>query len=134
MSGSFLDCTASPDKGIVDGAEPTVVDTPRKGLTARQQVFLELVQTESNYVNILHTIMTVSNFYIKKYFLEKVVWMDQSQLNFFNNNLIFIKNMFFSIIVSAIYTIISKSKSCHFSLAKNNICIKKAVPLGVILS
>lgn len=63
MSGSFLDCTASPDKGIVDGAEPTVVvvDTPRKGLTARQQVFLELVQTESNYVNILHTIMTVSN-------------------------------------------------------------------------
>lgn len=60
VSGSFLDCTTSPDKGIVDGAEPTVPDTPRKGLTARQQVFLELVQTESNYVNILHTIMTVS--------------------------------------------------------------------------
>lgn len=60
VSGSFLDCTASPEKGIVDGAEPTVVDTPRKGLTARHQVFLELVQTESNYVNILHTIMTVS--------------------------------------------------------------------------
>lgn len=61
VSGSFLDCTASPDKGIVDGNETTVVvETPRKGLTARQQVFLELVQTESNYVNILHTIMTVS--------------------------------------------------------------------------
>lgn len=64
VSGSFLDCTASPDKGIVDGAESTVPDTPRKGLTARQQVFLELVQTESNYVNILHTIMTVSVAYV----------------------------------------------------------------------
>ncbi|KAJ3633884.1 hypothetical protein MTP99_010803 [Tenebrio molitor] len=50
------DCTASPDKALVDGTEPAI-DTPRKGLTARQQVFLELVQTESNYVDILHTIM-----------------------------------------------------------------------------
>lgn len=65
VSGSFLDCTASPDKGIIDGAEPTVVDTPRKGLTARQQVFLELVQTETNYVNILYTIMTVSTIKVK---------------------------------------------------------------------
>ncbi|XP_017768684.1 PREDICTED: protein ECT2 isoform X4 [Nicrophorus vespilloides] len=58
VSGSFLDCTASPDKALYDGTESsTVPDTPRKGLTARQQVFLELVQTESNYVNILDTIM-----------------------------------------------------------------------------
>ncbi|XP_068904780.1 protein ECT2 isoform X4 [Tenebrio molitor] len=56
VSGSFLDCTTSPDKALVDGTEPAI-DTPRKGLTARQQVFLELVQTESNYVDILHTIM-----------------------------------------------------------------------------
>lgn len=60
VSGSYLDCTASPDKGLLDGPEQVVIDTPRKGLTARHQVFLELVQTESNYVNILQTIMTVS--------------------------------------------------------------------------
>lgn len=59
VSGSFLDCTTSPDKALADGTE-TVLDTPRKGLTSRQQIFLELVQTESNYVDILHTIMTVS--------------------------------------------------------------------------
>lgn len=58
VSGSFLDCTASPDKALLDGAE--VPDTPRKGKTARHQVFLELLQTESNYVSILETIMTVS--------------------------------------------------------------------------
>lgn len=62
MSGSFLDCTASPDKAFLDGPEAVVVEAPRKGLTPRQQVFLELVQTESNYVNILQTIMTVSGF------------------------------------------------------------------------
>ncbi|KAF2898591.1 hypothetical protein ILUMI_07581, partial [Ignelater luminosus] len=58
VSGSFLDCTASPDKVLNEFPEVSpAVDAPRKGLTARQQVFLELVQTESNYVNILHTIM-----------------------------------------------------------------------------
>lgn len=61
VSGSFLDCTASPDKGLVDDIE-AAIDTPRKGFTARHQVFIELVQTESNYVDILHTIMTVSCF------------------------------------------------------------------------
>lgn len=59
MSGSFLDCTPSPDKALNDNAD-SITETPRKGLTARQQVFLELVQTESNYVNILNTINTVS--------------------------------------------------------------------------
>nr|XP_022908635.1 protein ECT2 isoform X3 [Onthophagus taurus] len=59
VSGSFLDCTASPDKPGDVGGEPAIPDTPRKGLTARQQVFLELVQTESNYVNILNIIMTM---------------------------------------------------------------------------
>lgn len=61
VSGSFLDCTASPDKALIDNADASnLTETPRKGLTPRQQVFLELVQTESNYVNILNTINTVS--------------------------------------------------------------------------
>ncbi|XP_045471396.1 protein ECT2 isoform X2 [Harmonia axyridis] len=55
VSGSFLDCTASPDKALLDG--PEVSDSSRKGKTARHQVFLELLQTESNYVNILETII-----------------------------------------------------------------------------
>lgn len=59
VSGSFLDCTTSPDKGLLDQAEGASVETPRKNLSPRQQVFLELIQTESNYVNILHTIMTM---------------------------------------------------------------------------
>lgn len=64
ISGSFLDCTTSPDKGLLDQAEAATVETPRKNLSPRQQVFLELIQTESNYVNILHTIMTVSEYFI----------------------------------------------------------------------
>lgn len=31
----------------------------RKLMSPRQQVFMELLQTESNYVGILHTIVTV---------------------------------------------------------------------------
>lgn len=33
-------------------------------MSPRQQVFMELLQTESNYVGILHTIVTVRIFYI----------------------------------------------------------------------
>jgi hypothetical protein len=40
--------------------EAVTGDTPRKIQSPRQQVFTELVQTESNYVGILHTIMSVS--------------------------------------------------------------------------
>nr|XP_023015311.1 protein ECT2 isoform X2 [Leptinotarsa decemlineata] len=58
VSGSFLDCTTSPNKEILEVTEP-LAETPRKGLTQRHQVFLELLQTESNYVDILHTIMTM---------------------------------------------------------------------------
>ena len=39
--------------------EAVNTDTSRKNLSPRHQVFLELVQTESNYVGILSTIMTV---------------------------------------------------------------------------
>ncbi|XP_018334943.1 protein ECT2, partial [Agrilus planipennis] len=59
VSGSFLDSTVSPDKGAIDEEATAVLETPRKVCSARQQVFLELVQTECNYVNILHTIMTM---------------------------------------------------------------------------
>lgn len=58
MSGSFLDCTVSPEKPP-DEVEAVTSDTPRKIQSPRQQVFMELVQTESNYVGILHTIMSM---------------------------------------------------------------------------
>ncbi|XP_033226947.1 protein ECT2 isoform X5 [Belonocnema kinseyi] len=61
VSGSFLDCTASPDKQLLDDIPEVEVNTEagRKNLSPRHQVFLELVQTESNYVGILSTIMTL---------------------------------------------------------------------------
>lgn len=58
MSGSFLDCTLSPEKPP-DEVEAVTSDTPRKIQSPRQQVFMELFQTESNYVGILHTIMSM---------------------------------------------------------------------------
>ncbi|XP_069689583.1 protein ECT2 isoform X2 [Periplaneta americana] len=58
MSGSFLDCTTSPEKQS-DEVEAVTSETPRKIQSPRQQVFMELVQTESNYVGILHTIMSM---------------------------------------------------------------------------
>ncbi|XP_034949026.1 protein ECT2 isoform X2 [Chelonus insularis] len=62
VSGSFLDCTASPDKQMLDDipeVEAVTAESTRKNLSPRHQVFLELVQTESNYVGILSTIMTL---------------------------------------------------------------------------
>ncbi|XP_043486042.1 protein ECT2 isoform X2 [Polistes fuscatus] len=59
VSGSFLDCTASPDKQLLDEVEAVNADGTRKNRSPRHQVFLELVQTESNYVGILSTIMTL---------------------------------------------------------------------------
>ncbi|CAL7948622.1 unnamed protein product [Xylocopa violacea] len=62
VSGSFLDCTTSPDKPLLDDipeVEAVNTDSSRKNLSPRHQVFLELVQTESNYVGILSTIMTL---------------------------------------------------------------------------
>ncbi|CAH1405038.1 unnamed protein product [Nezara viridula] len=53
-SGSFLDSSPLPEteEECNDGAH-------LKNLSARHQVFLELLQTESNYVGILNTIMTM---------------------------------------------------------------------------
>ncbi|XP_029174380.1 protein ECT2 isoform X2 [Nylanderia fulva] len=64
VSGSFLDCTASPDKQLDGIPEVETVDTEnlpkvRENLSKRHQVFLELVETEANYVGILNTIMTL---------------------------------------------------------------------------
>ncbi|KAL3281139.1 hypothetical protein HHI36_004359 [Cryptolaemus montrouzieri] len=81
VSGSFLDCTASPDKALLEC--PEVPDTPRKGFTPRHQVFLELLQTESNYVNILETIITM----FKKHLEEMPE--DEALLNNTELNLIF---------------------------------------------
>ncbi|KAL1140293.1 hypothetical protein AAG570_000225, partial [Ranatra chinensis] len=53
-SGSFLDSSPSGEL-----EEPGVNESPRKNLSPRHQVFLELLQTESNYVGILNTIMTL---------------------------------------------------------------------------
>lgn len=58
VSGSFLDCTVSPEKQP-DESEAVASDTPRKIQSPRQQVFMELVQTESNYVGIIRTIMSM---------------------------------------------------------------------------
>ncbi|XP_063902868.1 protein ECT2 isoform X4 [Zophobas morio] len=79
VSGSFLDCTASPDKALVDGTEPAI-DTPRKGSTARQQVFLELLQTECNYVHILHTIMTMFKKHLEE-MPEEEALINNTELN-----------------------------------------------------
>ncbi|XP_044266145.1 protein ECT2 isoform X2 [Tribolium madens] len=79
VSGSFLDCTASPDKALTDGTESSI-DTPRKGLTARQQVFLELVQTESNYVDILHTIITMFKKHLEE-MPEEEALLNNTELN-----------------------------------------------------
>ncbi|GLH01207.1 Guanine nucleotide exchange factor-like protein [Gryllus bimaculatus] len=58
MSGSFLDCSTNSEKGALQNLElDSSIVTPQKGASPRHQVFLELVQTEQNYVGILHTIM-----------------------------------------------------------------------------
>ncbi|XP_030754873.1 protein ECT2 isoform X2 [Sitophilus oryzae] len=81
VSGSFLDCTVSPnDKGLLDKAESE--ETPQI-TSARHQVFLELVQTESNYVEILSIIVKLF-----KQYLEEMLDEDPL-LNFTELNLIF---------------------------------------------
>ncbi|XP_018346081.1 PREDICTED: protein ECT2 isoform X1 [Trachymyrmex septentrionalis] len=62
VSGSFLDCTASPDKQLLDEVESVATEhlpIVKENLSQRHKVFLELVETEANYVGILNTIMTL---------------------------------------------------------------------------
>lgn len=60
ISGSFLDGSSTslmhPGDGSGDEGEVSI-DVPCQGASPRQLVFLELVQTEQNYVGILSTIM-----------------------------------------------------------------------------
>ncbi|XP_022238533.1 protein ECT2-like [Limulus polyphemus] len=63
VSGSFLDATFSPDflEGPPDIPSETLIKSPieLKSMTNRQQVCMELLQTETNYVGILSTIVTL---------------------------------------------------------------------------
>ncbi|KAJ9588187.1 hypothetical protein L9F63_018451, partial [Diploptera punctata] len=52
MSGSFLDSTTTPLSNIAIFQKVEAVETPRKIQSPRHQVFMELVQTETNYVGI----------------------------------------------------------------------------------
>ncbi|XP_073980533.1 epithelial cell transforming 2 pebble isoform X2 [Rhodnius prolixus] len=55
-AGSFLDSSSHTH---LEDSEGEVPEQSLKNLSARHQVFLELLQTESNYVGILNTIMTL---------------------------------------------------------------------------
>lgn len=66
VSGSFLDYTASPSVLKTDGisgvnkeAESSAEHVPKKK-SMRYNHFMDLFGTESNYVGILHTIVSVS--------------------------------------------------------------------------
>ncbi|KAL0850064.1 hypothetical protein ABMA28_011962 [Loxostege sticticalis] len=73
LSGNLLDCTPSPDgKQLLEESE-VPDNVVRKLMSPRHQVFMELLQTESNYVGILHTIVTMF-----KQPLEEMVEEDNS--------------------------------------------------------
>jgi len=63
LSGSFLDST-SPERGTLDisNISQSAVPQDLKSMTPRQQVFMELLHTEMNYVEILETIVEVSSY------------------------------------------------------------------------
>lgn len=60
LSGSFLD-TTTPDKDGAVGDVTLTIPTPQdlKAMSPRHQVFMELLHTEMNYVEILETIVEV---------------------------------------------------------------------------
>lgn len=68
MSGSFLDCTLSPDKHESRGkhlsdSETTIEEKSTKKASMRYNHFTDFYHTESNYVGILDTILTVRFIY-----------------------------------------------------------------------
>ena len=67
LSGSFLD-SASPERGGLDisNISQNALTQDLKSMTPRQQVFMELLHTEMNYVEILETIVEV---FVFSYFL-----------------------------------------------------------------
>ncbi|EAT47913.1 AAEL000984-PA, partial [Aedes aegypti] len=65
VSGSFLDCTTSPDKhegskknAIAEAADASI-DQPIKSQSMRHNHFMDFFHTESNYVGILDTIVNL---------------------------------------------------------------------------
>lgn len=66
VSGSFLDCTTSPDKhegskkNVIAEAVDVSIDQPIKSQSMRHNHFMDFFHTESNYVGILDTIVNVS--------------------------------------------------------------------------
>ncbi|XP_075236856.1 epithelial cell transforming 2 pebble [Lycorma delicatula] len=81
----LLSCTPSPTTQLTDETEAVnAIETPRKHMSPRHQVFLELVQTESNYVGILSTIMTLF-----KEPLEKMCETEDHLLNLTEIKIIF---------------------------------------------
>lgn len=70
VSGSFLDCTTSPEKHDVSNKnnihsqepEKSIIEQPSKNVSMRRNHFMDLYHTESNYVGILDTIATVSRY------------------------------------------------------------------------
>ncbi|XP_043229589.1 protein ECT2-like isoform X2 [Amphibalanus amphitrite] len=66
-SGSFLDATPGGDTDtstFADGTSPALGASPAlaadlRSMSPRQQVFHELLQTETNYVKVLHTVVTL---------------------------------------------------------------------------
>lgn len=75
-SGSFLDSSPHPDIDEVEEIDEEPHESPKKKLSARHQVFLELLQTESNYVGILNTIVSLF-----KAPLEEMIEGDDPLLN-----------------------------------------------------
>jgi protein ECT2 len=61
VSGSFLDCTTSPDKhegkNLIDSEKS--LEQNAKSMSMRHNHFMDFFHTESNYVGILDTIVTV---------------------------------------------------------------------------
>lgn len=64
VSGSFFDCTTSPDKlevgKMVSEPESATEATPVKNKSMRFNHFTDFFSTESNYVGILDSIVNVS--------------------------------------------------------------------------
>lgn len=82
VSGSFFDCTTSPDKLETDKLHnevhietPTVCETAPAKKSMRFNHFMDFFSTESNYVGILDTIVKVRCVYInivKHYYYNKL--------------------------------------------------------------
>ena len=62
LSGSFLDATSPEKPGQNDLSVSIPTSQDLKSMSPRHQVFMELLHTEMNYVEILETIVEVSFF------------------------------------------------------------------------